>query len=493
MPKGLIPLMLSPSSTESSGSRTRCSTVLPTRNYAKLPVPLPTTPAHKRNASDITPMIRSRPPIRVTKRQSQQVPASLPVLPYTPAEWKKAIVEIKRFHITKRHRACSARCSEILTNTKDISMVEPAYLIYLNFYAAMSLEICARPLQPASSYRTCLLQQARGHYEKASSLIRTAEGAIMSRSRSSSPGSSVPSLHSPSGSVSSRTWTPGTMSPISPTARKSSLQQERKKQPKKVSFELPKDKSQWSFDLSEPIVRPDSPTLGFDDEYFAAGASRQELPALPPRRWSRQDFDAERIETVAMTSPPSMPSISECEELSPASSPSCDGDSFEGFYFARYDENSDSDSDSDSEVSQSRSRYCETLSSLQRQVSRHMSSLNELLRSDQRLLNQEQQQPESPLLQDATSAMTAGLNRMSLESRRRSSIMSSNSYGSSGDEDEARVQDRRARIDRLRMNGWKRERFDASRYEELCEQVMAELAVKETTPQASRASVAVCL
>lgn len=417
----------------------------------------------------------------------------MPVLPYTAAEWKKAIVEIKRFHITKRHRACSARCSEILTNTKDISMVEPAYLIYLNFYAAMSLEICARPLQPASSYRTCLLQQARGHYEKASSLIRTAEGAIMSRSRSSSPGSSVPSLHSPSGSVSSQTWTPGTMSPISPTARKSSLQQERKKQPKKVSFELPKDKSQWSFDLSEPIVRPDSPTLGFDDEYFAAGASRQELPALPPRRWSRQDFDAERIETVAMTSPPSMPSISECEELSPASSPSSDGDSFEGFYFARYDENSDSDSDSDSEVSQSRSRYCETLSSLQRQVARHMSSLNELLRSDQRVLNPEQQQPESPLLQDATSAMTAGLNRMSIESRRRSSIMSFNSYGSSGDDDEARVQDRRARIDRLRMNGWKRERFDASRYEELCEQVMAELAVKETNPQASRASVAACL
>ncbi|ROW11162.1 hypothetical protein VMCG_00996 [Cytospora schulzeri] len=479
MPKGLIPLMLSPSSTESSGTRTRASTVLPTRNYTKLPAPLPTTLAHKRNASDITPMTRSRPPIRVMKRQSQQVPASLPVLPYTPAEWKKAIVEIKRFHITKRHRACSARCSEILTNTKDISMVEPAYLIYLNFYAAMSLEICARPLQPASSYRTCLLQQARGHYEKASALIRTAEEAIMSRSRSSSSASSVPSLHSPSGSVSSRAWTPdtGTMSPISPMARKSSLQQEQKKKPKKkVSFELPKDKSQWDFDLAEPIVRPDSPTLGFDDEYFAAGASRQELPELPPKRWSRQDFDAERIEAVVMTSPPSMPSISECEELSPASSPSSDGGNFEGFYFARYDDNSDSDSG----LSQSRSRYCETLSSLKRQVARHTSSLDDLLRSDQRVLNPEQQQqPESPVLQDATNAMTAGFNRMSMSSRRRSSsIMSFNSYGSSGDEDEAKVQDRRARIDKLRMNGWKRERFDASRYEELCEQVMAELADK---------------
>lgn len=300
----------------------------------------------------------------------------------------------------------------------------------------------------------------------------------MPRSRSSSSASSVPSLHSPSGSVSSSSWTPdmGTMSPISPMSRKSILQQERKKKPKKkVSFELPKDMSQWTFDLPEPIVRPDSPTLGFDDEYFAAGASRQELPELPPKRWSRQDFDVERIETLMITSPPSMPSISESEELSPASSPSSDGGSFEGSYFARYD-----DSESDSGLSQSRSRYCETLSSLKRQVARHTYSLDELLRSDQRVLNPEQ--PESPLLRDATNAMTAGFNRVSMHGRRRSSnssIMSFSSLGSSGDEDEARMRDRRARIDKLRMNGWKRERFDGSRYEELCEEVMAELADKE--------------
>lgn len=271
-------------------------------------------------------------------------------------------------------------------------------------------------------------------------------------------------------------WTPelGTTSPISPLSRKSILQQERKKRPKKkVSFELPKDKSQWTFDLPEPIVRPDSPTLGFDDEYFTAGASRQELPELPPKRWSQPDVDAERIAAAVMTSPPSMPSISESEELSPASSPSSDGGNFEGFYFARYD-----DSESDSDLSQSRSRYCETLSSLKRQVARHTSSLDELLRSDQRVLTPEQ--PESLLQQETTNSVTVGTSRMSMNSRRRSSsIVSFNNIGSSGDEDEARMKDRRARIDKLRMNGWKRERFDASRYEELCEEVMAELADKE--------------
>ena len=35
---------------------------------------------------------------------------------------------------------------------------------------------------------------------------------------------------------------------------------------------------------------------------------------------------------------------------------------------------------------------------------------------------------------------------------------------------------RRARIERLRLSGWQRERFDAAPYEELCEVVLAELA-----------------
>ncbi|KAK7744137.1 hypothetical protein SLS53_003658 [Cytospora paraplurivora] len=452
------------------------------------------------------------------KRQSQQTPTSLPVLPYTQAEWKKAIVEIKRFYITGRHRACSARCNEILTNTKDISKVEPAYPIYLTFYAATSLEMCARPLLPTSSYRTSLLQQSHAHYEKAASLIRTAEEAITSRSRSSSSASSVPSLHSPSGSVSSD----GVPTPTRPRARKSSLQREprtgeKKERPrKKVSFELPKDKSQWSFDLPEPIVRPDSPTLGFDDDYFAAGVSRQELPELPtPKRWSRMlDLEtSQRIEAAVTmsSSPPLLPSISEGEELSPASSPSPSTDSYsseEGYYFARYDDSSSSSSDSDSARSVS-PRYCETLSSLKIQVASHLTSLDDLLESDQRLRDrlereeqrqkQQQQQQQrksesSPPPPPPPSILSVGLRRMSLldtnisnnhlHGRQRS--CSNMSYGSSssggyggGDVDNgARAQERRERIERLRSNGWRRERFDASRYEELCEQAMAELAAK---------------
>ncbi|KAI3397850.1 hypothetical protein diail_10251 [Diaporthe ilicicola] len=483
MPKGLIPLMLSPNLTESSGSGSSRSTViLPGGQYINPPATssASASPAHKRNASDVTPMIKlSRPPVKTTKRHSQQVPASLPVLPFTSTEWKKAITEIKKCYITRRYRACSARCNEILTNSRDLSKVQPAYLIYLNFYAAASLEMCARPLQPGSTYRTSLLQQARGHYDAAASLIRQAEEAALSQSRSTSAASSLPSLHSPSGSVSSRAWTPESCltTPSWTHSRKSSLQQEprsgdRERPKKKVSFELPKDKDRWSFRLPEPVVRPDSPTLGFDDDYFASGASRQELPELPAapsKRWSRQDFDVDPLDSPA-SSPPPMPSISEDEEPSPSSSPSSEGFGPDVCPFGRFGA-------TDSEAARSVSRYCETLSSLKTQVNSHLSSLNDLVESDKRLQNHDQ--PESPLLYDATTIESAHVNRMSVggggshEGRQRSG--SSMSFGSVGEDDEARAQARVARIDKLRMNGWKRKRFDASRYELLCETVMAEL------------------
>lgn len=356
-------------------------------------------------------------------------------------------------------------------------MVEPAYLIYLNFYAASSLEMCARPLAPASAYRISLLQQARTHYERAAELIRTAEETASLQSRSSSAASSLPSLHSPSGSVSSRTWTPEccVTTPTSSLSRKSSLAaQESRSRPakKKVSFDMPRDKGQWSFTLPEPVIRPDSPTLGFDDDYFVSGRIEQELPEVPTNRSSRQEFE------VATSSPPSMPSISEGEEHSPTDSSSLvsSGDEYP---FFRHDA-------TDAESARSLSRYCETLSSLKTQVARHMAALNSLLESDL----QQQEQPGSPILHDTVSLMAASLNRMSLGSRHRSwsSVSvprraSSVSFASGGlgeadedeDEDEVRSRDRRARIDKLRMTGWKRKRFDASRYQDLCDAVLEEL------------------
>lgn len=426
--------------------------------------------------------------------------------------------------------------------------MEPAYLIYLNFYAATSLEMCAKPLASASAYRNSLLQQAKAHYEKAAALLRAAEETALSRSRSSSAASSLPSLHSPSGSISSRAWTPdcGAVTPTSAISRKSSLvqqplqQQLQQQQPgagaggttttadqhqqqqlpsrggagrpakKKVSFELPKDQSRWSFTLPEPVIRPDSPTLGFDDEYFAAGALRQELPEVPPpaptttttttnkRSSLRQDpfFEA------PTPSLPSMPSISEGEVLgsssgSPAGSPSTasssgdDNDNEYPFFRSHYDhhqqQHSQHDPNADPESARALARYCETLTSLKTQVTSHMAALQRLMEASdddglaQEDEKQQQQQhaPESP----TTSQVAASFHRMSLgataRQQRSYSVATCSSSGSGGGDEvgggECRGRERQARIDRLRMNGWKRKRFDVSRYEELCDTVMEEL------------------
>lgn len=330
--------------------------------------------------------------------------------------------------------------------------------------------MCARSLAPASSYRINLLQQARTHYERALALLETAEEAAASRSRSYSVASSLPSLHSPSGSVSSRAWTPdnGVITPTGCLSRKSSLQQveTRPKSKKSVSFELPKDQSRWSFTLNEPIIRPDSPTLGFDDEYFVAGAMRQELPEIPNKRSSRQDLEA------VSPLPPSMPSISEGDELSPTQSTATD-DSGEGYPFFRHDQNA-------IESVRSFARYCATLSSLRTQVVSHMAALDELLQQDMQLQQQNPATADISSPHDAASLVMSSMNKLSLSSQngnrhRSESSMSLASNSSSSFGDEERSKDRQARIDKLRMAGWKRKRFDATRYEVLCDVVMSEL------------------
>lgn len=131
MAKGLIPLMLSsPDSTSSVGSR---PSVVAAKSPTRASYSPPVSPAHRRNQSDVTPIIKlSRPPVRSSmKRQSQQIPASLPQIPYSSAEWKRAINEIKRYHVTRRYRACSARCNEILTNIKTIVSAIARYEKYI--------------------------------------------------------------------------------------------------------------------------------------------------------------------------------------------------------------------------------------------------------------------------------------------------------------------------------------------------------------------------
>lgn len=188
------------------------------------------------------------------------------------------------------------------------------------------------------------------------------------------------------------------------------------KRVKKVSFSLPVEEKEETgpVRIPEPLIRPDSPTLGFDDEYFQSGVARQHLPEPP-----KETLKFQEVELPLQPEP--LPLIPE-------------DDSFL--------------------VARSVDRYCENLSSLRAQLARHSASVDELLAGHKDV---DGQTPASVLLAAA-------------ETVRASSRLSDIS-----ESDEFRKMDRQARIERLRKTNWQRKRFDARRYEELCETVLSEL------------------
>lgn len=427
---GLIPLML--------GSSKRAS-LAPTQQQQ--PQPQQQQQQHRRHTSERNfrthrdstfalakqnaPKRQSLPvPARASASSSTPAPAS-PALPATPAlpqnrsEWKRAIVEIKKLHIGKRYRACSARCIEILDNIKNKEdvRIEPLYLIYLHFYAATCMEICARPLPTASMFRTTLLQQARTHFEQAASLISAAENSVLKQAwrGSGTFSSSGSSCHSPTSSISSsidsRAWTPETRmsSPTSSVFSQEDLANNTTesanptKRVKKVSFSVPHE--EFDFGFSEPMVRPDSPTLGMDFGFFPATNTRQEVPEVPASKYQEVELPL-NIDTDSQQ-------FENCEE---------DDDTLN--------------------ITKSIDRFRDQLHELREQLERHSANL------DQQLETMATEPPKSP---------------------RRGSA------GGVGKE-ELRALDRQARIERLRKDGWQRKRFDTQRYEELCETVLAELS-----------------
>jgi hypothetical protein len=172
-----------------------------------------------------------------------------------------------------------------------------------------------------------------------------------------------------------------------------------------VSFSLPEEEEE-AFRIPEPFIRPDSPTLGFDDDYFHGGHDLRDLPELPKPKPMELEL-------------PLKPEHSMLEE-----------DSFL--------------------VERSVHRYNEHLSSLRAQIASHSSHIETLLSS-------KAPQPSDLLISES----------------RRESGDGSRGWSPSGD---LRALDKQARIARLRQSGWQRKRFDARRYEDLCDAVMAELS-----------------
>lgn len=329
--------------------------------------------------------------------------------PSTPSQWKKALAEIKRDFINRKYRHCSMRCQEILDNMEDSHKPETACLIYIRFYAASALEMQVRSLQHTSPYRMKLLLQARDHYRAASDLAK--EDDATKRRPPSQSLSPMSSRHTPFGSDASfSTISSGSSASLSISSLDSCLKSpgSRPKQKKRVAFCDVPSYEPLHESTYEPFIRPDSPTLGFDDDWCIRQPT-PEPPVLYPAPL--------RPSSGKSQFPLPSPTNSECSTIQD------DDDS----YF-------DIPTASDSFLhARSVHHYCTVLASLQRQITSHLEWLERDLAAAEN--------PQPP------------------------QILS----------EEMRNLELRTRIERLRANGWKRQRFDFRKYEALRERALEDI------------------
>ncbi|KAI1356283.1 hypothetical protein F5Y01DRAFT_301244 [Xylaria sp. FL0043] len=393
--------------------------------------------------SSTEPFQSSHSPIHQIHRRQQSVPllrqASLtadqnPVAtPISAVEWKNIIDEVKRKYLARKYRSCSMQCCEILGNLKDTSNIEPLHLIYLHFYAASSFEWCARPLSSSSTYRAELLHNAQTHYAEAEVLIAGMEWNVAERARSPSL---ITSPDSPSFSASSRV--PDLSSTASSSPRTSVFCLDDEAPAKATRKARPKSKKKVSFSSlpqlfefqPEPYIRPDSPTLGWEDPFFMAPSHEIDTPlSTSPKK---QSSPASIIKT------PCEAKANQARIMSIAEFDTPSNHTFDLELFLQ---------------TRTLNRFRGQLSALRDQVRRHRAAVDGLLAAPE----------ETPKTRPQSSLDV-------LPNTEQSHAIPASPLSIGGDE-----KNLRDRIERLRSSGWRRKRFDSRRYEALREQVLGEL------------------
>ncbi|KAH7027501.1 uncharacterized protein B0I36DRAFT_139335 [Microdochium trichocladiopsis] len=436
--------------------------------------------------------------------------------PSTTEEWRKAIVDVKLKYESRKYRACSARCAELLSNMDNLSIVEPIYLVSLHFYAAVSLETCARPLSPSSKFRNRLLRDARHHYDQAEALIKKAEDITIQQTRSPSAQSTASSTQAPD--LCHDAHSEGSTGPSSPRSSVGSIDGVAKrgklKPKKKVSFSgLPDLEIEIPNDIpAEPYIRPDSPTLGMEDSYTWGKPGNTPMEVAP--------------KPEAFPMPPKMVPAKKTSMARPAS-PSI---------LVKRETNIETPDSSTVAQVESLNRMCAHISALRSQIAFHRNAVDTLLampqgaevapevpplplgrtflplasgastpryspggtffQADEDMSDHhyEASPPQTPgfhsrASSESTSTFSPGPPRASsslsifnpllsrpgtatsLRRRADSAVSNYSSGGSTNGDNEAL----RERIERLRANGWKRKRFDPKKYEALRESVLDEL------------------
>ncbi|KAI2628990.1 hypothetical protein GGS21DRAFT_232873 [Xylaria nigripes] len=289
--EGLIPLKLH---TERHIKRSGEPRSTQTRRRLGLSLPLSLWPSHTQSRRQ-----SMLPGNQVTRHSLPVTPLRVPTpTPTSDSEWKKAIDDVKRKYVARKYRSCSMICCEILEGLANTSDVQPLYLVYIHFYAASSFEWCAWSLSSSSAYRTKLLSDARTHYAETEVLLVALESNIAERADSPSSISTA-SLSSPGLSVSSRTWSSSSTA-SSPRTSIFSIDEEAPVKPAKPHHERSRKKVSFSkvpelIEFQpEPYIRPDSPTLGLSPEYLPSYSSIR----IPPEKSISEEKTTSTVATA---------------------------------------------------------------------------------------------------------------------------------------------------------------------------------------------------
>ncbi|KAH8175929.1 hypothetical protein LIA77_04347 [Sarocladium implicatum] len=191
-------------------------------------------------------------------------------LPQTTADWKRLLALVKRDYQAGKYRSCLSRCNEVLDNIRKLTHLQAAHLVYLHFYAACALDMQYRNLQ-SSTHRIKLLKQARDNFARAFALVKIENEDITRRWQSPSAASSE-AMHSPCSSTSTRVLSPTPSLTFSDCETKPA----KVKRKKRVRFSNPIISEPT---VIEPMIRPDSPTLGFDEMDGEAPAEHSFIPS----------------------------------------------------------------------------------------------------------------------------------------------------------------------------------------------------------------------
>ncbi|RDA85859.1 hypothetical protein CP532_4911 [Ophiocordyceps camponoti-leonardi (nom. inval.)] len=90
-------------------------------------------------------------------------PSPIRLLPSSNAEWRSMLARIRTAFLAAEFDSCHTRCRNILDHARDLDNVPPAYLLYLSFYSAASLDALAGRQSPSRPK----LRQLRAQYASA--------------------------------------------------------------------------------------------------------------------------------------------------------------------------------------------------------------------------------------------------------------------------------------------------------------------------------------